>query len=252
MLFISLIPLVSCLWANDLIGKKYNSRTGYISFSDSKLEYVAINLEDRSKTEIRADYEVQKKDGLSYLVFTLNQEEQKWLMLYSEDILILYSNETDYPFFIGIPSKPSKLEGLYIDPDIFSATSELKKGETIFSPKNLGLVKLDTPWVEGVNSVGIGESIEINSYNANSFILSNGFVSYRKPHLFRMNSRLKMVLIEDLENNTSKEYSIPDSPDPVTIRLEKASTKVRISILDVYPGEKWEDTCVNFILIKAF
>jgi len=247
-----LVFLVSCNWASNISGNKYNSRSGFISFTDDKFTYISVNIDDRSRTEIHGDYQLSTEYKIPFLLVTYEEKEEKWLALFSGDIIFIYNEDSKVPFFIGITEKPSKLEGLYMDPSIFKATSFLTEDNIRYGVENLGNAYLDKPWVEGQPGLGIHEKISISSNGANSLIISNGYVSYYKPYLYEYNSRIKRIKVNDLDNGYSQYFDIPDSPNPFNVKLDKFSQNVEVELLEVYRGTRWTDTCINFLFIKSF
>ena len=117
-------------------------------------------------------------------------------------------------------------------------------------------LKTKEPWVEGVDGYGIGEKIYITTFGSSLFLL-NGFYSYEKPYLWRQNSRVKKIKITV---KTHPEFS------PLEVELEDTSLlqwiklpeeywrnqdeKIEIEILQVYEGSKYQDTCINGIIIS--
>nr|WP_156786652.1 hypothetical protein [Treponema brennaborense] len=60
---------------------------------------------------------------------------------------------------------------------------------------------------------------------------------------------MKRVLIESENPKFSKEYNLEDIVKYNVIQLPEKTDKIRITIKDVYPGRKWDDTCISSILI---
>ncbi len=140
-----------------------------------------------------------------------------------------------------------------IEEDTLSVSSEYRDDSDSFPSGNLLSTDDFKPWVEGVPGDGIGEEIVVQDKDAASprytgFIISNGFVSYEKPHLFLYNNRVKKILISDLDGSRVFEVDLPDSPVPQFIQFKEKYTGIKLRILEVYKGEKWDDTCINFIL----
>lgn len=106
------------------------------------------------------------------------------------------------------------------------------------------------PWVEGVEGYGIGEYLEIEfKYASDEMQILNGFVDFSRMHLYKDNSRVKRILIESEEPAFSKEYELEDVVRYNVLTLPSKTTKIRMTILDVYPGRKWQDTCISSILV---
>ncbi|WP_028975001.1 NADase-type glycan-binding domain-containing protein [Spirochaeta cellobiosiphila] len=133
----------------------------------------------------------------------------------------------------------------------YESSSILVEGTINYKASNLGNSLFAKPWVEGVNGYGIGETITISDDREfTELILSNGYKSYDNPTLYEKNSRLKKIQIKGMDTETVLDVDIKDSSGPQSIKLPKSETKVVITILDIYPGSTWEDTCVNYILVR--
>lgn len=66
--------------------------------------------------------------------------------------------------------------------------------------------------------------------------------------LFKENSRVKKLKVEDLTNKL--EY-IMDFEDKVYfnyLELKKPSKSIKLTILDVYKGTKYQDTCISAMI----
>ena len=141
--------------------------------------------------------------------------------------------------------------------------SETLGGRNItYSPKNLGRCfevgctchpywwnYKHIPWVEGAEGNGIGESVTVEfTQEMNGMSVLNGYVTLDKLKLYKENSRLKQVLIEDLVNGDSWNVNFDDYVYFNYIAFPKATTKVRMTIKSVYAGTKYADTCVSAII----
>ena len=126
-----------------------------------------------------------------------------------------------------------------------------------YEATNLGSIKPDTPWVEGVPGDGIGEKITLSwqtwkeadgsDGGIGCLIFSNGYISYDKPYLFEKNNRVKEIEIKDISGKFNFIAEIEDTPDLQLIFLPYVSDKLEIKILSVYKGTTYDDTCINFI-----
>ena len=105
------------------------------------------------------------------------------------------------------------------------------------------------PWVEGAKGNGIGESITVE-YKEPVYGISilNGYVDINNMKLYKENSRLKQIEVEDLETGKKKTVNFEDKVYFNYISFETPLTKLKITIKDVYKGTKYTDTCVSAIL----
>jgi hypothetical protein len=186
----------------------------------------------------------------------------------SESLLISYSNEVEkYSDFITEHRIPST------DIKSIETSSEL---EVDYSKMNLFDNSFETAWVEGVAGSGIGEKIKIqlSDYRLAAICLVNGYT--KNSGTYTTNNRIKKVKIEkeivDYQdpNKTSietYEKEIKDLPF-ATINLNnfysltstigdygEGYSKIRsitITILEVYNGTKYDDTCISELYLLGY
>lgn len=164
-------------------------------------------------------------------------------------ILYCYNNQIGtmvFPLLFDL----NESENVYLETEI-SADSYLTEGNVRYLPERLKIIDKGTPWVEGKKGDGIGSKITITAKSDISvLIISNGFDSEKKQ-IYLNNNRVKKIKITDLNNKEKILFSeLPDSPNPVEIKLPFAAKQLEIEILSIYKGKKYEDTCLNFILAK--
>ena len=88
-----------------------------------------------------------------------------------------------------------------------------------------------------------------------NFLLLNGFQSEKK-YLYEQNSRVKKIEITNLDTNIKSIYEIKDSAEKQKIELQKKTNSANqvgryaIKILDVYPGTKYKDLCIQTIIAE--
>lgn len=116
-------------------------------------------------------------------------------------------------------------------------------------------------WVVGGENYGIGESVffsftrkhfkvaQMKSVNFNGFTVVNGYAKNKK--VWRENSRVKRLLIEH-NNKPLYEVKLHDTMNVQDIDFKpfyiKAGDKVKVTILDVYPGERFKDTALSVLI----
>jgi len=176
------------------------------------------------------------------------RSSRRWLVLCDQAILLAYDKARDWPFFWGA-HEPRLIEGNYFWDDVFEASSSLTEGSVHYGPDNLGTPRDRLPWVEGAAGHGIGEHIDISlQFPTSRFWVSIGFVSYERPELYELNSRPKRVVVVDRDSGESTEFTLKDSPDLQFLELGFQARRMRITIKEVYPGTRWDDTAINFIM----
>ncbi len=128
------------------------------------------------------------------------------------------------------------------------------KNKSQYEPPKMFDGKLDTSWQEGKDDYGIGEWIEISFPLENSYSISlvNGFVKNTKKYgnLYTKNSRVKKVKVlygEGLQEQV--EVDLEDNRMDFQSLGNFKTSKIKIIIMEVYPGEKWKDTSISELKI---
>lgn len=215
---------------NKTIKNEYIETGDWNITSNGLLEYMNFTSEN--------DYTYKKQLGMLF--------HSRRLFLFDGDYLLFNTDE-------GL-----RWSGWNPDVERVRTSSYLKEGTTEYSGDFfvLSSTKKFLPWVEGVEGYGIGEWIEIdtetNSLPIDLFLISNGYINFEKPHLYNMNSRIKRLRIDIPEHEISFEIELLDTPQLQEIQLPSkindGDTTVRFTILEVYKGAKWDDTCLSLIL----
>lgn len=200
----------------------------------------------------KSSMQIEEQNGLCFLLFP--EADKRLLCLVDDTVCLLYDGITDKPFFMGYWS----LNGLelihYYKDSAFTATSELKEGAITYSAGNLASFDLKTPWVEGTPGNGEGEAVFFRLSDKYLFLFS-GYISYDKPYLYEQNSRPKKIRITLVDDPSRPEFifNLEDTPNPQKLEFpERMYGNARLEILEVYPGSKYEDTCIHAILGKCF
>lgn len=136
----------------------------------------------------------------------------------------------------------------------YAASSFLIEGKTIYEGNNLSS-KEGLPWASA-NGYGINDKIIIKAptYPNMKIDFYNGFQSISRPDLYNANSRAKKIRVKNLETGNYAEYLLKDSPDVQEINLEELHlensvySSLEITILEIYPGEKYKDLCIQAII----
>lgn len=152
-----------------------------------------------------------------------------------------------------------------------AATSELKEKTTIYAAKHLQDGDYTTPWVEASSDFGSKDKLSFTLYgnpekfSANSYTdithlyILNGFRKSEKTYY--ENNRVKKIRIS-ANGKSYGEYILQDRPfkeindfnfayeaDFIDLRYKSVPVKFDIEILEVYPGRKYNDTCISEIVI---
>ena len=129
-----------------------------------------------------------------------------------------------------------------------------KEGKREYKIENLSIMEQDTPWVEGVDGWGIGESFVIKTQRNSDdkyILLMNGYISALNPKLYDENGRIKKIMVEGVTSGKKKEFTVKDTPHPQTIDISflPKQEDVKVTILDVYKGTKYQDTAIHFMIL---
>jgi len=179
------------------------------------------------------------------------------LILFSNEKVLIGNSET--VIFESIINGNAS-ERIMFAEDII-ASSSLAEGDTIYQARFIDLLlgkKPYMPWVEGKPDYGIGETIVIRYKGfipIKGFTISNGFVSFLRPDLFTKNSRIKRIRVVS-NNSYSKDFTLLDSANFQYLDLGRSYTPPEgsftetftFTILEIYKGEKWTDTCLNKVI----
>ncbi|PKM95584.1 MAG: hypothetical protein CVU84_01935 [Firmicutes bacterium HGW-Firmicutes-1] len=148
-------------------------------------------------------------------------------------------------------------------------------GDYSYQNTNLFDNNLDSCWSEGVKGVGIGETIEL-TFDQGIYLTGVALVNgnIRNEETYTNNNRIKElkiefiddlgqvtsvkdILFEDISyNNIDKDHIynnmkvILDYGDGR--KVERENTIIRLTILDVYAGKKYDDTCISEILAYGY
>ena len=115
------------------------------------------------------------------------------------------------------------------------------------SPLNLGDNDANTAWVEGATGDGIGEWVQLEGdglFSLESMQITNGYTG--SETLYEKNNRVKKLKIT-ADNGQSKEIELTDGilqTQSVVLNFKDIQS-VKIEILEVYEGSKYEDLCIS-------
>lgn len=106
-------------------------------------------------------------------------------------------------------------------------------------------------WAEGEKGPGIGGTIKVEFKRKTDHVMVlNGAVDIARLNLYKDNNRLKRVLVKGDAGAFAIEYTFEDVVQFHKISFPKEVEGITITILDVYKGRKWDDTCVSAIFLK--
>lgn len=220
------------------------------SFDGNKLIFRNYDLGLSEKSYIIESYDFTYTMD-NNLTFLLLNNTESFLCLSNEDLCILYDRKSKNPLYIG--SCFTEFLGFLSGKNI-EASTELVEGQKTYKGSNLCNLTLSSPWVEASKGYGIGDYV-IFEPDASYLYFLNGYVSFEKPYLYTANSRVKKVRLSFLDDDSKQSLivEIKDTPNPQKIGFGfRTKGRVKLEIMDVYPGEKYQDTCINGILLRKY
>jgi hypothetical protein len=118
--------------------------------------------------------------------------------------------------------------------------------------------EVQSPWAEGVEGDGIGESITLNVRRPlplYGILIEPGYYYYDDKEPWLKNNRVAALEITLNDEHTFTE-SIPDEhfERPYLIRVRdytKPVTKIKLVIKGVYRGTQFRDTCISLVELRA-
>jgi hypothetical protein len=114
---------------------------------------------------------------------------------------------------------------------------------------------LGMPWVEGERGSGIGTEITIqfnDQLPRDHVLILNGYVDFGKRHLYKANNRVKMFRVKSVDDGMPFVFTwnLEDAVKIQEIKFPRLTKKVKLEILEVYKGNRWDDTCIRGVLLK--
>jgi hypothetical protein len=235
----------------------HNNPESVIIFEDKNRITINIDYPDTDRTEKQGVYSTSIKHGVTFINVTWEDNTADiFLMLSNNTVCYLYKAEDTNPYLLGFYGGYNRVQFIYHIPKNIRATSSLFENRVTYSPDKIN-GRLGQAWAEGVKGQGIHEKLFINPPNTigiTAIHISIGFVSYEKPYLYEENSRPKKINVS-VENKFSFTADLEDTPNFQTIKFPQPigeNDVLVLEILDVYPGTKYEDTCINNIIYDTY
>ena len=133
-----------------------------------------------------------------------------------------------------------------------TVSSSALKGSAIASFQATNLVDgdLTTPWQEGANGAGLGEWVRFEFTQPLELARLEILNGYQKDdERFVGNPRVRLVMVE-YSSGATQLVELSDVRDPQIINpASEAVEWVKLAIVSVYPGDKWEDTALSEVRI---
>ena len=147
----------------------------------------------------------------------------------------------------------------HTDYDATASSTLAAQGKHHYEVENIkGRSEEGSPWAEGVEGDGIGESITLNVKRPlplYGILIRPGYWEYGNDSAWKKNNRVAALEITLNDERTFTE-TIPDEvfQDPYLIRVRdyaKPVTKIKMVIKGVYRGTQFRDTCISLVELRA-
>jgi hypothetical protein len=234
------------------LSKHFMNETQSIILKNNTISITEFDRRTGNNYNSSGTYFIKDEYGIPFIhVVFSDGTKEKWLMLYNDHVCYLYRSN-DKRYFFGVTGGSMRIESVFTYLDNITASSYLIEGSVSYFPSNAGQSDIGKPWLEGVEGQGIHEKLIFQQavYNTEAIHISSGFVSFDRPQLYKQNSRPKKINVS-VSGKFSYNAELEDTPNYQTIILPQKlgfDDTLVIEILDVYPGEKYDDTCINSVL----
>jgi hypothetical protein len=205
-----------------------------------------------SNTRYEWDFEKLKPTMADDIRILAHSKYDKYPTGYSEEELSSRAEYVlkDHQYFLD-----------YTDYDATASSTRTPQGKRNYDVVNIKAHpsrEIQTPWVEGVEGDGIGESITLNVKRPlplYGILIQPGYYDYDNKDPWLKNNRVAALEITLNDEHTFTE-NIPDElfERPYLIRVgdyTKPVNKIKLVIKGVHRGTQFRDTCISLIKLRA-
>ena len=139
----------------------------------------------------------------------------------------------------------------FLDDMTFCASSVLPpQGANTYGPANLGyLGPRDQAWCEGSLGDGLSESVTLHfrpQVHFQSLFIENGY--QKNDSTYRSNNRVRHMTLRSGDGLVFN-VALADITGQQRVALPRPvrTDWISLTIESVWPGERWQDTCISFI-----
>lgn len=173
--------------------------------------------------------------------------------IHTQDIIPLPTTDVNTAYHVLPISEDSAFNficsfQLFIGNIFISAKSALQEKNITYNAENLKSFS-NIPWVPSGDYKKEEVIIESPDKPIQALLIGNGFYNNKKPYLFLENNRVKEIeIIYPQSYGIKHRVILPDNALVQYIPLLNVNEKkIRLKILSVYQGSKYNDTCLNCI-----
>ena len=234
----------------------YEQKNGkYILFFNIPYEYslknniyYKVSLNSNIKLEITYDFK-NEKYNIETTVEGLKSKSsftREYYCTHFEQICLMWIVRYDFGDDL-LPYLFCKIDRAYY------STSYLTESTTTYEPEHLQR-KDGLPWASG-NGKGIGDIISIKEFeheNPETLIIMNGYQDVNHPDYYGKNSRVKTLKITNRQTKKSKTIAVSDTKEEQRFSLKELGKggEYELEILDVYNGSKYDDLCIQYLVVE--
>jgi hypothetical protein len=107
--------------------------------------------------------------------------------------------------------------------------------------------RADTAWAEGAPGAGLNETITIKIVRPITLDELEVMPGFFDARYFKANNRIKRFRLESGDGRWKEEFACSDNREAQRRKLTKTvqATEIVFTVLEVFKGEKWDDTCLS-------
>lgn len=231
--------------AEAIVNKSYLvNRFNHLVISNDEIRYYTEGP-DGSKLLFESGYKVYRESYYDIL----ETKSDRYALFYTLDSILLHNLRTGERIWGTDYSNGglsiSMESHLIAFTKVFSS-SFLKEGGIEYRASNLSNYDLSSQWVEGESGAGIGTTLSFEFSDSTHVILFvNGFFMPSNLNFYKYNNRVKRVKIKLLDEKEEYIFNVKDFGGFQELILPKQGKIFELTILEVYRGTKFNDTCIS-------
>jgi hypothetical protein len=221
---------------------------------DDILEHTAIEVYDINWEETGKFTYISFNYNGKLLRKDIQHGHKRYLLIYSNNRRVSLYDQNNKMVYLASSLRYT----LSSDFDV-QASSELQENNIKYSVENCINENELIPWIENSSDNGIGEYITFIPKHEIIFsnipiVISNGFVDYNRNNLYENNNRIKKIRVYNVDQNEYLDFNIEDTPNyqVINVGFENKVNNIKVEILEVYQGEKYNDLCINLLKPYSF
>jgi outer membrane protein assembly factor BamB len=197
-------------------------------------------------------------------IWAIEDNDLYWgyvIFSHNDEIIVGYGDAYE-GYFISAHYQDGRIldqwhDGVIPDDDIrwdrATASSVLEGNQTRYGAMNLIDKNSETAWAEGANGYGIDEWVQVERdglVDIRKILISNGY--HKSQETYNNNGRLRRFRLEFSQDRYIYYEVDEDKADSkhvhITFDRPVSTDFIKLTILDVFKGSKYEDTCITDIV----